>query len=163
MTRQASTISKAEAVLCARFADVLSSVPLNSESWTSGAFREVLSALEFFIPEVLRGKYDEWRYESLDGIYPARVRRSGNREVEIVGICCLISDQTLTPLRLKIELSQTNAHIAWMECLLGEHTAEGMRRVPYSASVVNTKMLHVLKRLDTIDWYYDVEYDERSA
>jgi hypothetical protein len=56
--------------------------------------------LNGYIPEVLREIHSEWKYESLDGIYPEIARKNGDLEIEIIGLCIFIQDQTLTPLHL---------------------------------------------------------------
>jgi hypothetical protein len=141
---------------------MLASLPVECVLDDSEDLRHVLSGLEWFLPEVLREVHREWRGEGLDGIYPALAKKVGDGEIEIVGLCCFISDQTLTPLYVRLQLDATQGEVAWLECWLGEDSGNGMRRVPYSDATVHGNMLHVLRRLDSIDWVYHVGYGERQ-
>jgi hypothetical protein len=110
-----------------------------------------------------RESVDSCDGESLDDIYPAVARKIDEDEIEIIGLCCLMSDQTLTPLSLRLQLDPTQDAVLWLECQLGEKTDRGMRRSPYTNATVHGSMLHVLKRLDSIDWSYRVGYGERRT
>jgi hypothetical protein len=154
-------ISKAESWFCAHLRPMLASLPSCGTLDDSDDLRSALTALEWFLPEVLQEAHPEWKYESLDGIYPALARKSADNEIEIIGLCCLISDQTLTPLHLRLQLDSTQDAVSWLECRLGESTAAGMRREPYSQGIVYGNKLHVLERLDSIDWVYHVGYGEQ--
>jgi hypothetical protein len=154
-------ISTAEQRVCEHLSRIFADALVGDTIDDTGPFRNLLTALQFFIPEVLREIHNEWKGESLDGVYPRIARRTGYREIEIVGLCCLISDQTLTPLHIRVQTSPATDHVAWVDCRLGEHTGDGMRREPYGSSKVQGAMLHVLERLDSIDWFYHVGYGER--
>jgi hypothetical protein len=122
--------------------------------------QSLLPGLEFFIPEVLRELYPEWDQESLDGIIPIVARQSGE-EVELFGLCVIISDQTLTPIHLGLQVSSTSDEVSWLECRLGERGEHGMVRWPYEAV---EKRLHSLEgREDKIDWVYKVTYGQRRT
>ena len=142
---------------------MLASLPLHGTLEDTEELRNALSALEWFLPGVLQEIHSEWKYESLDGIYPALARKIGDDEIEIIGLCCLISDQTLTPLHLLLQLDSTQDAVSWLECWLGENTGNGMRRVPYASANVHGTMLHILRRLDSIDWVYHVGYGARHS
>jgi hypothetical protein len=109
----------------------------------------------------LRKSHPEWENESLDGIYPEVARKTGVDEIEIIGLCIIISDQTLTPVHLRLQLDSIDDAVSWLDCRLGESTAGGMLRVSYSRSIVYGSKLNVLARLDSIDWVYRVGYGER--
>jgi len=153
--------SIAEQRVCEHLDGILAETSAGATFDDSDTFGDLLTALQFFIPEVLREIHDEWKGEGLDGIYSKVARKVGNHEIEIIGICCLISDQTLTPLHVRIQTSLAVDHVAWLDCRLGEHTGGGMRREPYSSSTVHGTMLHVVERLDSIDWFYQVGYGDR--
>jgi hypothetical protein len=154
-------ISRAEECICKHLEPILASLPVSSSVYEAEGFTEVLLGLEWFIPEVLREIHAEWKGESLDGIYPAVARKTADREIEIVGLCCLISDQTLTPLHLRLQLAGSGAAISSLECRLGENTANGMLRVPYTSDT-GWGIARVLNRLDSIDWTYRVGYGDRE-
>lgn len=67
--------------------------------------RGLLNELEWIISPKLTGKYAEWRWDSLDGVYASRVDVIDDRTLKIFGSCILISDQTLTPLVVRVHLS----------------------------------------------------------
>ncbi|MGO8745909.1 MAG: hypothetical protein ACLQNE_07950 [Thermoguttaceae bacterium] len=154
-------ISRAEGRICTHLHPILASLPVLSSVQESEGFAEVLLALEWFIPEVLREIHVEWKGESLDGIFPVVARKTGDREIEIIGLCCLISDQTLTPLHLRLQLACCGGSISWLECRLGENTDDGMLRAPYTSDT-GWGIAHVLNRLDSIDWTYRVGYGDRE-
>jgi hypothetical protein len=154
-------ISKAEERICKYLHPILESIPVGSSIQESEGFRDALSSLEWFIPEVLCEIHPEWKYEGLDGVYPAVARKTGDREIEVIGVCCLITDQTLTPLHVRLQLAPSGDAISWLECHLGENTAEGMLRAA-STSHTGWGIAHVLNRLDSIDWTYRVGYGDRE-
>lgn len=121
------------------------------------------SALQFFLADVLSEVHDEWRYESLDGIYPRVFRKTGERAVEFLGLGVFISDQTLTPIHFQMQLSPTLDSVAWIDLRLGEHSESGCRREPYTSATVNGPMLHVAERLSSIEWFYHVGYGGREG
>lgn len=125
--------------------------------------RALMSSFEFFLPEVLREVHTEWQDESLDGIYPRFFRKVGDREAELLGLAIFISDQTLTPVHFRLQLSRGFDQVTWIDLRLGEHTGSGCRREPYGRSKVQGTMLHVAERFDSIDWYYHVSYGERGT
>ncbi len=129
----------------------------------SDACRDLLAALQFFLPEVLGEIHKEWKLgEGLDGIYSAIAKKTADHEFEIIGLCCLISDQTVTPLHLCLQVSPSAECVTWVDCRLGEQTGTGIRREPYGSSKVHRTMLHVVQRLDSIDWFYHVGYGKRT-
>jgi hypothetical protein len=156
-------ISIAESRICELLRPILAALPASTEIEDSEQFQQVLTGLQFFLPEVLEEVHREWRFASLDGVYPAVARKTGNDEMEIIGLCCLISDQTMTPLHLRLQLDPAHDAVSWLQCKLGEVGADGrMRREPYSQGIVQKNMLPVAKRLDSIEWVYVVAYGERS-
>ena len=122
----------------------------------------IFSSLEFFLPEILREHHDEWRQESLDGLYPKVFRKTGEREIEFVGLAIFISDQTLTPIHLHLQLSLAHDRVSWIDLRIGERIGDKCRREPYSCSQTTGTMLYVAERLDSIDWYYHVGYGEHE-
>ena len=106
--------------------------------------------------------HKEWQYESLDGLYCRVFRKTSSNEIEIVGLANLITDQTLTPIHLQLQLSPRHDCVSWIDLKLGERIGDRFRREPYSVSQVNGTMLHVVERLDTIDWFYHVGFGKRQ-
>jgi hypothetical protein len=76
--------------------------------------------------------------------------------------CILLSDQTVTPLHLFLQVS-TGDHISWIQCRLGEFGEDGMIRTPYRSATSVTKRLFALEgRADLIDWAYKVTFASAS-
>lgn len=154
--------SKTATRLCSKLGPILDGLRTNDPIPESESFRDVLVGLEFYIPRVLREVHPEWRDESLDGIFPAVAQKTADREIELIGFCILISDQTLTPFRLNMQLEESVDDVAWLECWLGENTDTGMMRIPYSGNW--SKMLVILQdRVDVVDWTYHVGFGDRPS
>jgi len=115
---------------------------------------------------VLRECHPEWRHESLDGVSLASASKLGEHEAEIYGLCILISDQTLVPMHLRMQVDSQSDVINWLELRLGEMTSDGMRRVPYDSPNNIYKKLHSMDHManaDLIDWAYKVSFGDRNA
>jgi hypothetical protein len=125
--------------------------------------RDLLSGLEFFLPSVLGEVHREWKDDSLDGVFPAVARKTGPNEAEIIGLCVLISDQTLTPIHVRRRGSASGDAIEWLECNVGERGKGkgGMLRIPYN-SMSGKQPISVAERAGVIDWAYRVGFGERQ-
>lgn len=156
-------ISVPEQRVCERLAPLLREHEVGDSLGDLGTARELMTSFEFFLPEVLREVHEEWRYESLDGIYPRVFRKTAEREAELLGLAIFISDQTLTPVHFRLHLSPTFDRVAWIDLRLGERSESGCRREPYGYAKVQGTMLHVSERLDSIEWFYHVGYGERAS
>jgi hypothetical protein len=77
---------------------------------------------------------------------------------DFLKICCLMS-QELTPLHVRLQLSVSGDWVSWIECRLGEKVDGVLLKVPYRRGIANG--LTVMKRLDSIEWFYGVGYGER--
>jgi hypothetical protein len=142
---------------------ILANLPNNADIADAEHFRDVLNALDWFIPEVLQELHPEWKYESLDGILPVVARKIAEGEAEIFGQCILISDQTLTPIHLLLQTSACGDEISWLELKLGESGEHGMVRTPYSSPSASIKRVYSLseERLELIEWAYKVTFGNR--
>jgi hypothetical protein len=140
---------------------ILANLPNGANIDDSEEFRRVLMYVEWFLPEILAEVYSEWTGESLDGIYPHVARKTGEGEAEVLGLCCLISDQTLTPFHLRLQLSRSSDEFSWLELRLGEKGRHGMVRMQYPAAGTIYKRLHALnQRADTMEWVYKVTFGQ---
>jgi hypothetical protein len=154
--------SRAEEFASRSLRTILAGLPAGASIDGSEEFQRALDGLEFFLPAVPREVYPEWERESLDGFYPLFARKAGEREIELFGFCILISDQTLTPIHLRL-LSPTSDEVSWLELQLGESGANGMVRLPYPTEGMIDKQLHALnKRAVTIAWVYQATFGKRS-
>lgn len=129
----------------------------------SDNLRNAMSAMEYFIPEVLQEIHKQWDGESLDGIFPLVTRKTGEREVEILGQCILISDQTLVPIYVAMQVHASEDKVNWLECRLGEKGLHGMVRIPYGSPSSNLKRLYSLEEdVNSIEWAYHVTYGKKD-
>jgi hypothetical protein len=97
---------------------------------------------------------------------PTSATKLGDCDAEIFGLCILISDQTLAPFHLRLQVDSQSDVINWLECRLGEESSEGMRRVPYDSPDNLYKKLHSMafaENVDLIDWTYKVTFGNRQA
>lgn len=126
------------------------------DSDTLGEFK---SALEIFLPSELAKSYAWWRGESLDAFRFSVARKVGPDEAEFVGLGLLISDQSWTPLHLRLRVASQDERIDWLELKLGESGSGsgGIVRTPDGAKH-EAKVLHRLAtRLESIDWAYAIQ------
>jgi len=154
--------SKLEQNIAQSFRAILDAMPSGADISFSEGFRDVLGSLEYFIPDVLGEIYVTWQYSGLDGIYPVLARKTGDLEVELFGLCCIVCDQTLTPIHLRFQLSAYDDEICWMECRLGERRGHEMVKMPYKALNQANKRLYALEgKIDGIDWVYKATFGEK--
>ena len=154
-----TNISVPEQRVCELLSPLLRSHDVGDSIATSPDDGYIFSSFEFFLPGVLREIHAAWRHESLDGIYPASFRKTGVREIELIGLALFISDQTLTPLHVRLQLSADFDCVSWIELKLGERVNGECRRDPYGSTKA---LLHVTNRLHSIDWYYHVGYGDHE-
>ena len=148
--------SRAERIACQSLRAALAPLAAGSFIEPSENRRSFESAMEYVIPARLKHEYSWWRYESFDGFLFTVARKVGPQEAEFVGLCLLISDQSWTPLHLRLRVSPGDDAIEWLECKVGEvgEGNGGMVRTPYD-STRESKVLHsVAQRLDSILWAY---------
>jgi len=152
--------SRAEEVASRCLRAVLASISVGSAIEESDEFRTFQSALERVIPSTLEVEYPWWQHESLDAFRFAVARKLGSEEAEFVGLCLLISDQTWTPLHVRLRIAPQNDKIAWLYCRLGESGTGngGMLRTPYGSSRETKLLYSVVNRLEFIPWVYTVTH-----
>jgi hypothetical protein len=142
---------------------ILANLPNGATIPDSEQFRDALSGLEAFIPGVLGELHPEWTYESLDGILPLVARKTREGEAEIFGECILTSDQTRTPIHLRLQTSTSGDEISWLELRLGELGEHGLLRTPYeSANTANKRVYGFSEQgSDASKWAYEVTFADR--
>ena len=156
--------SKTEEIVSRSLRSILDGLTQGAIIEDSENFRELLTGLEFFLPAVLGEVHGEWKDESLDGIFPTVARKTGPDEAEIIGLCILISDQTLTPIHVRLRVSASGEEIEWLECNVGERGEgkAGMVRTPYE-SMSGKQFVAVAERPSEIDWAYKVGFGQRQS
>ena len=89
-------------------------------------------------------------------------RKTGAGQAEIFGLCIIISDQTLTPLHVQLQVAVSADEISWLECRLGERGEQRMVRTPYKYRNAITKRFFLMEgKADQIEWVYKVTFGHR--
>src|SRR5439155_15185248 len=116
-----SHTDRASARLAAELDRLLSGMPVGAHPEVPPS-SDVCASLELLLPRVLRPSYPDWEKESLDGIFVARATKTGSVTMELVGTCILISDQTVTPFVVDLEVVRATdvGHARVTRLLLGE-------------------------------------------
>lgn len=157
MPREADlTRQELEALLAGQVHALLDGRPLQ-DAFRLDPTEEVCFTLERFLSMRLAQAYSEWRWESLDGLF-VRARKTSQSEVQLQGICLLITDQSWTPLRVRLEVSPLGRAIDSFRICLGECGGGplGVSMARFYCSP--EKLLHrVSERLDEIDWVFVAE------
>lgn len=148
---------KLERLVAERVCELASGKPVGAQL-NNSSLSNLLSALEYYLPQTLSEIHQEWHHESLDGVYPDVVRKTAEHRIEIVGWCILISDQTMTPLELQMEVSPAAEEVTWLDCRLGKLGPNGMVRIPYNRWP-DIKEDHIWK---SMSWAFHVGFDHRS-
>ena len=126
----------------------------------SSKFKYFLGWMERFIPAMLREVYPQWKFESIDAFRSAQIQRNGENEIEYLGLCLLISDQTWTPIHFRIRVSSQGDKIDYFQCCLGKQGDGqlGIERIPYHYSKVAYKQLNsLIESYNSIKWVYKIE------
>ena len=119
---------------------------------------DICYALELFLPQLLRSRYPEWETESLDGIFVARAIKTGVAAAQFAGTCILISDQTVTPFLIDLELSPLTASVAAVRVMLGE-PGRGRLKIsgpPCNSHAARQMLESLISRLNRVAWTYTV-------
>jgi hypothetical protein len=151
----------AEENLSRSLRSILGQISNNAPIEDSEQRREFLLGLEFFLPGVLREIHPEWRWESLDGVIPYVARKTGNLEAEFIGHYILITDQSHTPIHLRLQLAPDVDEVSWLELKLGEKGDNGQIQRPYPPTF--KRVAAVKDRTDSIDWVYKVGFGQRRT
>lgn len=156
--------SRGEEVASHSLRAILTGLPTGAAIEDSEELQHALTGIYWFLPDVLAEVYAEWRFIGLDGLYPVVAHKTGEREIELFGQCCFVSDQTLTPIHMHLQIAPCVDEISWMELRLGEMGRGGMIRMPYSTKRTRDKRLYnLIGREDEIQWVYKVTFGERST
>ncbi|WP_027483492.1 hypothetical protein [Deinococcus pimensis] len=113
--------------------------------------------LELYLPHLLARRYPQWASETLDGVFVAQARKVGPDTAELVGAGLLMSDQTLTPLSVRLELAESGDEVASYHVRLGEPGGGRMRVSGPLYGRSGGFVESVVARLDDVEWVYRVE------
>jgi hypothetical protein len=120
-------------------------------------YSDTFNGFEYLLPQLLSQHYAYWKHESFDGFFPATSQKIGPYSAEIVGVCILISDQTVTPINIRIGILPPADEIAWMDCKVGARGsgAGAMTRTPWPIWRENP-LCTLTHPVDSIDWVYSI-------
>ena len=143
--------SSLESLVSARLRTVLAALGDSAAIPASSAFQELQDALESWVPALLG-----WRHESIDAFRFASARKVSNLTAEFLGLCLLISDQTWTPLHLRITLAPSTDSVASVQCDLGEPGigASGLLRLPFASKAADTLLASLPSRVHEFPWVF---------
>ena len=150
-------VSQVERRFSCGLRQLLAPLPVGAPIDESPELRLVLAGLERFTPEVLREIYPFWKRESLDGIVSNAVTKTGELEVEILGLCILMTTQVWMPIHVRLQLSPVVDELSWFECRVGERFGEPTIRGPRS------QFVDLPLQAEAITWTYAATFGERSA
>ncbi len=124
---------------------------------------DILYLLELYIPRLFSRKYLEWEYESLDGFLLANARKIRSDTAELAGLCILISDQTVTPVFIRLALTPSHDSLASYQVFLGEPGSGplGISGPPYNSPHAHKLLGTIIARLNNICWSFAVTSDPR--
>lgn len=140
--------------------DACDNIPIGCDVSRVTSFDDVTSALEWYLPAVLREVHPFWKHESLDGVFAELAVKTAPRQVEIAGLCILISDQTLTPYHVQMRIAPKVDEIEWLDCRLGEMRNDKLVRIPYAS---DHGKWSVVDRLPSIEWNFHVGFGDAIA
>lgn len=122
---------------------------------------DILYLLELYIPRLFSHKYPEWEYESLDGFLLASARKIRPDTAEFAGLCILISDQTVTPILIRLTLNLSRDSLASYQVFLGEPGGDslGISRPPYGSLHAHKLLETIIARLNNICWSFAITSD----
>ncbi len=152
-------VSKAEQAACHSLRSVLATVGVGDAIEASDELAELDFALEVFLPELLRESHPSaWRGESFDGFRWAVARKTGPAEAAFFGLALLVSDQTWTPIHVRIRSEPRIDAISWVSCKVGDGGAAGknMTRLPYESGRINSLLFSLGKDPDCVDWAFTI-------
>lgn len=133
----------------------LSKIECGSDIFDSELISKLLSLLETFITLEIRKRYQDWKYESLDGIFTEKISKTDKNQFCFVGMSILTIDQSLIPIFVHIKISDSQDRFDWVELKLAEHGENGIIKIPYNSNRWRKK-LYILDS-KSINWYYSVK------
>jgi hypothetical protein len=154
-------VSKLEVSIAKSLRIVLRPLEIGDVIVDSDELTQILSGLEWYIPEIIREVHPEC--ETLDGVLRVVARKTGPGEFLLTGFCILIKDQTVTPVHARLQIAPATDEISWLEFRLGQRNTDGtIKRTPYN-SYSSKKLIAATDDTESIDWVYKVTYGQHRA
>lgn len=143
------------------FRILLDRTPIGAEIERCPELREACNGLEWYLPDVLSNACSEWD-EVLDGVAPIRVTKTGEREIDLLAIAILISDQTVSLMHARLQIDKRGKSIPWLKLRLGERVKGRWLREKYGEDKILGRLSLRDWNLDAMDWYFEVGYGTRE-
>jgi hypothetical protein len=148
-----------EQSISSRLRQTLAVLPIGAPIPPSEGLESILGSLEYYIPQLLREIHPEWKHESLDGVFMTQARKTAQLEAELAGNCILISEQTIVPFNLRVQIAPASDELTWLECRLGESQDGRLVRIPYHSGSRNRKRRPNANNIE--QWHYAVGFGEK--
>ena len=143
--------------------EILAGLAVGSEIDTSAPrFGKVATALEFFLPAVLRPEHPFWDKESLDRFRFVVARKTGPNAAEFLGLAVLILDQTWIAMDVTLELRGPPWVVRHVTCKLGEPGTGvgGLSTVAYDSPKLAGLLAGLPARREHITWVFEGEAEQ---
>ena len=129
------------------------------ENWDARAV--LLSALQFYVPQVLAEVHPHWQWEGLDFFEAGHAIMTAERQAEVIGMCCLIRDMTWTPIYVHLRHSGSDQTLEWMECRVGARGDGdgGLLRLP---NLDRSAPRRIAQRPYEVDWAYAARFGDEE-
>lgn len=159
--------SRAERAVVESLRVILARTEVGGELWAADYDtddgKRLLSALEFFLPAVLREAHPFWKGESLDAFHTVTRRKVDERSAELFGLAQLISDQRWTPFELELRLSASDVEVESLRCRIGSlGDGKGGLDRRFTWRERDKAVRSLLADRATIPWVFGVTQGSRS-
>lgn len=130
----------------------------------SNAREQLQSAFELFLPLTLReADPNYWRLEAFDAFRFPVARKTGPDEAEFRGAGLLLSDETWTPVQVRLRVAPDSDTIAWGSCQAGDRRVGKSDRLPAKSLELGHLLQSVSETPETIDWAFSAGYPGQAA
>jgi hypothetical protein len=138
---------------------VLSGVRVGETILDSEPRRQLLSALELFLPLILReADSNYWRLEAFDGFQFPVARKTGACEAELRGAGLLLSDETWIPVQARLQVASNADTIAWGSCQAGDRRVGRSEQLSAKSPELRQLLQAVSECPEHMDWAFSAEY-----
>jgi hypothetical protein len=105
---------------------------------------------------------NHWRLEAFDAFRFPVARKTGPCEAEFRGAGLLLSDETWTPVQLRLRAAPDTDVIAWGSCQVGDRRVERTQRPPAKSPELARLLASVCEQPEAMDWTFSAEYPAAS-
>lgn len=140
---------------------LLERTPIGVEIQPCPELQEACNGLESFLYGVLFDSCAEWD-EVLDGVLPIRATRTGEREIDLLAMAILITDQTVSLMHAQLQIDKRGKSIPWLKLRLGERINGHWLREKYGEDRILGRLSLKDWNLKAINWYFEAGYGVRE-